>query len=103
MIRKFFNYWSEPNKSHTKIRWELEETWYAKQRLTTWASRKPVNKETTSLKVIETESERQIKMAKEEKERDKKIIPAQKDTIISLGIKSSKDAHHQTMNKPKSN
>lgn len=36
MIRAFFDYWTEPNKSGTKIRWELEKTWDLKKRLDRW-------------------------------------------------------------------
>jgi len=39
MIRKFFDYWSELNKSQTKMRWELEKTFEIKKRLATWSSR----------------------------------------------------------------
>ena len=39
MVRAFFDYWSEPNKSHTKMRFELERTWDVKRRLKTWAAR----------------------------------------------------------------
>ena len=39
MIRAFFDYWTEPNKSETKMRFELERTWDVKRRLFTWASR----------------------------------------------------------------
>jgi hypothetical protein len=35
-IQKFVSYWTEPNKSKTKIRWELERTWDIKRRLGTW-------------------------------------------------------------------
>jgi len=78
MIRKFYDYWTEPNKSHTKMRWELEKTWDVKRRLNTWASREPVKKETTPLKLVETESERLARVIKEEKERDKNLIPVPK-------------------------
>ena len=37
-LREFFDYWSEPNRSKTKIRWQLEKTWDTKKRLTRWAS-----------------------------------------------------------------
>lgn len=37
MVRAFFDYWSEPNKSHSKMRFELERTWDVKRRLNTWA------------------------------------------------------------------
>lgn len=33
---QFFNYWSEPNKSKTKMRWEMEKTWDIKRRLKTF-------------------------------------------------------------------
>ena len=39
MLRKFYNYWSEPNKSHTKMRFELEKTWEVGRRLATWKAR----------------------------------------------------------------
>lgn len=35
-IKKFFLYWTEPNKSRTKLRWELQPTWDTKRRLGTW-------------------------------------------------------------------
>ena len=38
MIRAFFNYWTEPNKTKTKMRFELERTWDLKRRLTTWSN-----------------------------------------------------------------
>jgi len=36
MIRAFFNRWTEPNKSKTRMKFELEATWDLKLRLTTW-------------------------------------------------------------------
>lgn len=36
MIRDFFEYWTEPNKSGTKFRKELEATWDTHRRLCTW-------------------------------------------------------------------
>lgn len=39
MVRAFFDYWSEPNKSKTKMRFEIERTWDTARRLSTWASR----------------------------------------------------------------
>lgn len=35
-IRKFYEYWSEPNKSKTKIKFQLEKTWDANLRLHRW-------------------------------------------------------------------
>lgn len=37
MIRAFYNFWTEPNKSQTKMRFELEKTWEISRRLATWA------------------------------------------------------------------
>ena len=39
MIRGFYDYWSEPNRSCTKMRFELERTWDVKRRLNTWSNR----------------------------------------------------------------
>jgi hypothetical protein len=36
MIRAFYNYWAEPNKSKSKIRKENEKFWDLKRRLITW-------------------------------------------------------------------
>lgn len=37
MIRAFYDYWTEPNKSQTKMRFELERTWEVGRRLATWS------------------------------------------------------------------
>jgi hypothetical protein len=39
ILRNFYNYWSELNKSGKKMRFELERTWETEKRLATWASR----------------------------------------------------------------
>lgn len=39
MVRAFYDYWSELNKSGTKMRYELERTWELPKRLATWANR----------------------------------------------------------------
>ena len=38
MLNKFYEYWTEPNKSQTKLRWELEKTWDTELRLKKWQS-----------------------------------------------------------------
>jgi hypothetical protein len=55
MLYKFFNYWSELNKSGTKMRFELEKTWEIEKRLTTWKNNvskfdKPAEKNETQIK-----------------------------------------------------
>jgi hypothetical protein len=37
MINDFFKYWTEPNKSNTKFKQELEKTWSVDRRLETWS------------------------------------------------------------------
>ena len=36
LVKEFFDYWSEPNKSKTKMRYELERTWDVERRLAKW-------------------------------------------------------------------
>lgn len=52
-IRAFFNYWSELNKSETKMRYELEKTWELSKRLSTWANRERMPfKSATNIEVV---------------------------------------------------
>ena len=37
-VAKFIDYWTEPNKSGTKMRFELEKTWDTSRRLKRWMS-----------------------------------------------------------------
>ena len=39
LLNAFYKYWTEPNKSNTKFRQELERTWEISRRLETWAAR----------------------------------------------------------------
>lgn len=43
MIRAFFDYWTEMNKSETKMRFEQQPTWETPKRLATWAKREKPN------------------------------------------------------------
>ena len=40
MVRDFFDYWSEPNKGKTQMRFEMQPTWSLAMRLATWNKRK---------------------------------------------------------------
>lgn len=40
ILDEFFRYWTEPNKSGTKLRWEMEKTWDISRRLARWDSNK---------------------------------------------------------------
>jgi len=37
MLNDFYKYWTEPNKSNTKFKQELEKTWSLERRLETWS------------------------------------------------------------------
>ena len=39
MLDEFISYWTEPNKSNTKMKFELQKTWSTQRRLTTWQKR----------------------------------------------------------------
>jgi hypothetical protein len=39
MMNEFYCYWIEPNKSNTKMRFELQQTWSTELRLKKWASK----------------------------------------------------------------
>lgn len=36
MLNNFWRYWTEPNKSQTKMRYEMQKTWDLRGRLITW-------------------------------------------------------------------
>lgn len=51
MLNQFYAYWTEPNKSNTKLRFELEKTWSLKRRIERWSRndktfKQPNNKKT---------------------------------------------------------
>ena len=53
LLNGFIDYWTEPNKSNTKMKFELNKTWQTKLRLKTWAANqkkwdKTKNNNTTS-------------------------------------------------------
>jgi hypothetical protein len=39
MLRRFYNYWTEMNKSGTKIKYEMQQTFEISKRLATWAGK----------------------------------------------------------------
>jgi len=40
ILNGFIDYWTEPNKSNTKMKYELNKTWKTELRLKTWAANK---------------------------------------------------------------
>ena len=55
MLEDFMEYWTEPNKSGTKMRFELEKTWSLSRRLKTW-SRNGFGKKKASLTSFKLDS-----------------------------------------------
>ena len=51
MIREFFDYWSEMNRSKSKMRFEQQTTWELALRLKTWADREKIPKKEGNPKV----------------------------------------------------
>tara|TARA_Y100000310_G_scaffold320685_1_gene377378 strand:+ start:1265 stop:1975 length:711 start_codon:yes stop_codon:yes gene_type:complete len=52
IVNNFYDYWSEPNKSKTKERWQLQPTFEIGRRLKTWAKReKGFSKKQTRSKI----------------------------------------------------
>jgi hypothetical protein len=49
IIENFFNYWSEPNPSNTKMRFELEKTFDISRRISRWVN-SPFNKNKNDIK-----------------------------------------------------
>lgn len=39
MLNDFVSYWTEPNKSRTKMKFEMQKTWSLSRRLSTWSKR----------------------------------------------------------------
>ena len=48
--KNFITYWTEPNRSKTKMRFELQKTWETKRRLKTWADRESPEKKSKPVK-----------------------------------------------------
>jgi len=45
MLQQFIDYWTEPNKTKGKMRFEMQRTWDIKRRLATWKRNTKTNKE----------------------------------------------------------
>ena len=48
LLRAFYNYWSQPNKSGTKMNYELQKTWDLRKRLQMWRSNERHQKQASS-------------------------------------------------------
>lgn len=66
MIREFFDYWSEMNRSCTKMRFEQQPTWEVTRRLAAWASKdNQFNKNGISRQINVTAEQRARDVAKD--------------------------------------
>lgn len=64
MVNEFWKYWTEPNKSKTRMRFELEKTWDLNLRLQRWASNNKMEKNGTNRTNTETKEQRAEKYAR---------------------------------------
>lgn len=62
MVNEFWKYWTEPNKSKTKMRFEQERTWDINRRLQRWANNN-LQKNGNNNKNLETKEQRATKYA----------------------------------------
>lgn len=70
-LNEFYKYWTEPNKSNTKFRQELEKTWDIERRLETWFKNK---------KIFEKEK------SSEKKEKEKIVVGRQTIETIQKNL-----------------
>lgn len=73
LLRSFYDYWSEPNKSRTKMRFELEKTWELSRRLRTWSSKDYGNARVVT-KEKQAQSKSQFQENNEQLERVKRML-----------------------------
>lgn len=57
MIRAFYDYWTEPNKSKTKMRFQMERTWDLGRRLARWEKNNRNNNNTSNYGRFKTNSD----------------------------------------------
>jgi len=61
MLNEFYSYWTEPNKSNTKMRFELEQTWSLVRRMETWSKNDKKFSSTLGAKEIKTINYKEFK------------------------------------------
>jgi hypothetical protein len=64
-LLEFYEYWTEPNKSNTKFKQELQETWSVKRRLESWVKNDFSNKGKTISNGQPSKMESMVNSAKE--------------------------------------
>lgn len=74
MLRAFYTHWSEPNKSKTKMKWELEQTWELSLRLIRWeANEQRFNKGKNNQNESGKSTEEQLQQKRAIEERTRKL------------------------------
>ena len=54
MSKEFIDYWTEPNRSKTKLRYELEKTFDIGRRLKSWQKRQKQYNKTDKKNILDT-------------------------------------------------
>lgn len=75
MRQAFINYWTEPNPSKTKVRFQLQKTWSTNLRLLTWAAREKMNSSRKSYGRQEVTDEELIEQSKIDLSKGTELIP----------------------------
>ena len=97
MIVDFIAYWTEPNRSQTKMRYELERTWDVERRLSTWEKKevqfgKPQKKcATISIEAVVQEREEQTE------ERLKRYEEMRRNSVSYADAKNSEEYRRAIM------
>ena len=73
MIRAFYDYWTEPNKSKTKMRFQMERTWDLGRRLARWEKNNRNNNNTSNYGRFKTNSDAFDESVKESNEFSQKL------------------------------
>jgi hypothetical protein len=97
MVGDFIAYWTEPNRSQTKMRYELERTWDVERRLSTWEKNeaqfgKPNKKcATISIEAVVQEREEQTE------ERLKRYEEMRRNSVSYADAKNSEEYRRAMM------
>ena len=97
MVGDFIAYWTEPNRSQTKMRYELERTWDVERRLSTWEKKevqfgKPQKKcATISIEAVVQEREEQTE------ERLKRYEEMRRNSVSYADAKNSEEYRRAIM------
>lgn len=97
MVGDFIAYWTEPNRSQTKMRYELERTWDVERRLSTWEKKeaqfgKPQKKcATISIEAVVQQRE------EETEERLKRYEEMRRNSVSYADAKNSEEYRRAIM------